>query len=132
MKPQQKEKACSECNTPFKLFKSTDKFCSWECKKKHIKPNLKLKPLYKIPQKSKKRQIEDVQYMALRKVFLEKPENRTCPITGQPTTEVHHKYSGKDRGKYYLDVSTWMAISRDGHNWIHDNPKEAREKGYLY
>jgi hypothetical protein len=26
------------------------------------------------------------------------------------------------------DESTWIAVSRDGHNWIHDNPKEAREK----
>jgi hypothetical protein len=42
------------------------------------------------------------------------------------STEIHHTYCGKDRANY-LDESTWIAVSRDGHNWIHDNPKEARE-----
>ena len=44
------------------------------------------------------------------------------------STEIHHK---KGRGKYLLDTSTWMAVSRDAHLWIHDNPKEARELGYI-
>jgi hypothetical protein len=88
--------------------------------------------LYKIPQKSKKRIIEDAKYSVFRIEFLSKIENRICPITQKPTTEVHHKYSGKDRSKYFLDVSTWLAVSREGHNWIHDNPKEARMLGYLY
>lgn len=44
------------------------------------------------------------------------------------STEVHHK---KGRGKYLLDVSTWLAVCRSAHNYIHDNPKEAEEKGWL-
>lgn len=44
------------------------------------------------------------------------------------STEIHHK---KGRGKYLLDVSTWMAVSRTGHDWIHAHPKEAYEKGYM-
>jgi hypothetical protein len=52
------------------------------------------------------------------------------PITKWSSTEIHHTYCGKDRAKYYLDESTWIAVSRDGHNWIHDNPKEAREKDF--
>lgn len=44
------------------------------------------------------------------------------------STDVHHR---KGRGKYLLDVSTWMAVSREGHQWIHANPKESYEKGYM-
>ncbi len=47
-----------------------------------------------------------------------------CPLA----TDIHHR---KGRGRYLLDASTWMAVSRDAHRWIHDNPKEAMEKGYL-
>lgn len=93
--------------------------------------NLKLTPIYKIPPVSKKRKVENARYSVLRIEFLSKPENQKCPITGWPTTDVHHTYSGKDRAKYFLDVSTWIAVSREGHNWIHDNPIESREKGYL-
>ena len=84
-----------------------------------------------IPRRSKKKIIEDLQYSVLRKEFLEKPENKICKINGMPTTEIHHKYCGKDRAKYYLDTSTWLAVNRDSHNWIHDNPKKSRELGYL-
>lgn len=43
-------------------------------------------------------------------------------------TDIHHK---KGRGKYLNDTSTWMAVSREGHNWIHNHPKEAYEKGWM-
>lgn len=91
----------------------------------------KVKAPYKIPKVSKKRQEEDLQYKVLRQEFLSRKENQICPISKQQTVEVHHTYSGKDRAKYYLDTTTWMAVSRDGHNWIHDHPKDAREQGYL-
>jgi hypothetical protein len=43
-------------------------------------------------------------------------------------TEIHHK---KGRGKYYLDVSTFMAC-RPGHSvYIHGFPEEAYKKGYM-
>lgn len=43
--------------------------------------------------------------------------------------EIHHR---KGRGKYYLDVSTWMAV-RPGHSeYIHGaNTAESYRKGYL-
>lgn len=89
------------------------------------------KKTYSIPKISDKRKIENTKYTVLRIEFLGKKENQICPITGWIATEIHHTYCGKDRAKYYLDVSTWLAVSRDGHNWIHDNPKEARELGFL-
>lgn len=87
--------------------------------------------MYKIPKVSKKRAIQDAKYMVLRTEFLSKPENKICPIMQIPSVEIHHTYSGKDRSKYYLDTSTWIAVSREGHMWIHEYSKEARELGFL-
>ena len=125
------EKKCRNCKQPFQIFKSTDVYCSKECYKEHYTPKINLKPMKNIPKVSEKRKIEDLKYRVLRIEFLGKKENQICPITKWPATEIHHTYCGKDRAKYYLDTSTWIAVSRDGHNWIHDNPKEARDKGFL-
>lgn len=120
-----KLKTCKTCGNEFKQYKTTQK-CPCQGMKLY---EFKKTPIKKV---SDKRKVKDLQYYALRKVFMEKPENQICPITGQQTVEVHHKYSSKDRDKYYLEVSTWLAVSRLGHIWIHENSKEAREKGYLY
>lgn len=77
---------------------------------------------------SKKREAESKVYSTLRDVFL---KDKKCPITGEPATDVHHTYSGKDRAAHYLDVKTWIAVSRNGHDWIHANPAQARKLGYL-
>jgi hypothetical protein len=119
-------KICKSCGNEFRQYTSLDK-----CKCRSSKPQPKQKKAYVIPQVSKKRKVEMLQYSVLRTEFLAKKENQVCPITKQQTIEVHHTYCGKDRAKNYLDVSTWLAVSREGHNWIHDNPKEARELGYL-
>lgn len=124
-----KNPSCGKEFTP--THSSLERFCSFPCAKEGRNPDLKLKAVYKIPKVSKKRQVEQLQYQVLRTEFLGKPENKICPITKQPAIEVHHTYCGKDRAKYYLDVSTWIAVSRNGHNWIHDNPKDARELGFL-
>jgi len=118
------EKHCRNCNNIFLQFSSLNPYCSSKCKQANGKT-------YKIKPVSEKRKAQNFVYSELRRLFLLKPENQICPVTGEPTTDVHHTYSGKDRAKYYLDVSTWLAVSRNGHNWIHDNPKQAREKGYL-
>lgn len=99
---------------------------------KNLKKNVKDYEKSKIAPRSKKRIAQDIVYSKLRKVFLNKPENKVCPITGEPTTEIHHKWSGKDRDKYYLQVDTWLAVSRNGHIWIHQFSKEARLLGFLY
>jgi len=134
------EKVCKLSGVVWKQYNSLQKCQCEECLKVNppkpfvskFKPNLKLKSFKPIAKVSKKKAIQDAQYYVLRTEFLVKKENQICPITGQQTTEVHHKWSGKDRAKYYLDVSTWLAVSRDGHIWIHQNSKEAREKGFLF
>jgi hypothetical protein len=96
-----------------------------EREKKEPKPK---KPIKKV---SEKRLKENAQYTTLRFMFLTK--NNKCQICSIATAQhVHHKYSGKDRAKYYLDVSTWMALCICCHNEIHAKPSESREKGHLY
>lgn len=135
MEQKAKEYIPKKCKNPEcsnSAYSSLIPYCGHVCKNKMKSPDLKLKSIYKpISKVSKKRQVENAKYSVLRIEFLGKKENHICQITGFPATEVHHKWCGKDRAKYYLDTTTWMAVSRDGHNWIHDNPKESRELGYL-
>ena len=46
-------------------------------------------------------------------------------------TEVHHMFDGSDRDKYFLNVTTWLAICRGCHNWVHSHAKEAKDLGFL-
>lgn len=69
-----------------------------------------------------------LQYSVLRTEFLSKPENRICPITKQPTTDVHHKRGRV--GSLYLDTKYWVALSREAHKFVEENPEWAKENGY--
>ena len=86
---------------------------------------------------SKKREREQAIYLKKRKAFL--AEHPICQadacINGNwnlffrpEATEIHHRMG---RGKYLLDESTWVAVCRKNHNWIHSHPKEARQLGLL-
>lgn len=100
---------------------------------------------------SKRRQSESNEYEKLKEQFLK--EHDICQLwmaenniregdwgdrvkafcMGAPrSTEIHHKFCGSNRKKHFLDVSSWMALSRQSHEKIHQNPKWARENGYLY
>ena len=122
------------CKKEFRLYKSTDKYCSGECAfiSQKAKPKKKQTP---IKPYSEKRKRESYTYTKKRKTFLLKPENKYCPVTSTVfneihlTTEVHHKAGRK--GKLLNYVPFWLAVSRKGHNWIHDNPEEAYQRGFL-
>lgn len=82
---------------------------------------------------SEKRKRENLLYLAKRKAFLR--ANPLCRAVidevfcGKKATDVHHKF-GRTGGAY-LDELTWLALCRDCHRWIHENPKEARGLGLL-
>lgn len=124
-----KKCADKDCNNKFKQYNSLVKYCGPKCQNKNRKPNLELKSLYKpIKQVSEKRKIENAKYLVLRIEFLGKPENQKCPITGKPTTDVHHM---KGRiGSLLLDTRYWVALSREGHKYVEENPEWAKENGY--
>lgn len=86
---------------------------------------------------SKKRQAENKIYTADRKIFL--AENPICPITGENTTDIHHKkgrigfaddWARENKITLFLDKRFWLAVSRNGHRQIEENPIWAKEKGY--
>jgi hypothetical protein len=128
---QQKKKLCNNCNTEQFIWKNDKgsrycKYCWYKSKEVSAKP-LQRKQINK---KSKKMQVLDQVYTKLRKKFME--ANPMCqaslPCCNNSSTDVHHM-SG--RGKNHLIVNTWLSVCRECHNYIHDNPKEARELGLL-
>jgi len=127
---QKTHKNCRFCGNEFKLFKTTDAYCSPICKTNNT--NNKAKTVKKKPSiapVSEKRLKQLAEYRIIRKEFLSDPDNQICPVTGDEVTEIHHT-NGRE-GDRLNDVRYFLGVSRRGHNWIHDNPQEAREKGWL-
>jgi len=87
---------------------------------------------------SDKRQRANREYLKRRAVFLathpfcqaffkirafENPNNP--PTTSWPfSSEIHH--TKRPKCKYLNDESTWLAVCRWSHDWIHAHPKDAR------
>jgi hypothetical protein len=94
----------------------------------YLREDKQPKPLKRTPikQVSTKRSKENAQYLKARTQFL---DGKTCPITGRPATEIHH-VAGREHSRL-IDETKWLAVTREGHQKIHLNPKWAREKGYL-
>lgn len=65
-------------------------------------------------------------YLALRKVFLKDHPHCAAKLTGCRgwASDVHHKLG---RGKFLLDISTWLPVCRHCHRWIEDHPSLAKE-----
>lgn len=131
---QVKLKLCSGCDKPKKIWKNFlgERFCQ-QCWLKHpmcftpAKPTVKQKP---ISHRSPKRAKEEKEYSLLRKEFLTK--NHMCqahlPCCTGMATDVHHK-EGRI-GKLLLDILKWLSVCRACHDWIENNPKEAKELGF--
>jgi hypothetical protein len=121
-----KPKLCKnpECNVMFKPRYSTlEKFCSFQCANKSNPKKSK--------SRSKKRSRQEAQYLIDRVEFLNRPENRICPVFPEKRlrcTEIHHR---KGRiGSLLLDQRFWLAVSSEGHQWIENNPDEALKRGW--
>ena len=132
-KPKKGYKFCKNCGSEFKMYKTTDKFC-FKCllllnKSKPYKKNKQIK------QRSTKLAKETLKYNKLRKAFLSLSENEFCSVAkivlkeNRVATEVHHKAGRK--GKLLCYVPYFLAVSREGHNWIDNNPTEAYKLGFL-
>lgn len=84
---------------------------------------------------SDKRRAQLALYMPKRKAFLK--DHPVCQVARYipglnpkaRSRDVHHK-AGR-LGTNYLDESTWLAVSREAHNWIHSHPGQARARGWL-
>lgn len=137
-----KQKKCKCCNSLFTPYKSTDRYCSYNCAnkdQKHTKQSEKrsiaTKKRTKIRINSTKREAEMSLYSKLRKIFLSKEENKYCPVASRVfgkrilATETHHKAGRVGQLLNYQPM--WLAVSREGHRWIHDNPAKSYELGFL-
>ncbi len=89
----------SECDNEFKMYRTTDKFCSSQCKRKHEetlqkKPKEKPKQIRKV---SKKQSVLNSKYSVLRIQFLSKPENKFCFVEncGKLATTIEHRMGRK-------------------------------------
>ena len=125
-----KEGVCVCCERKRLIYsKKMCQSCYWsDNKKKNEGKQKTIKEFKPIPKISQKRKIENAKYIVLRIEFLGKKENEICPITNKKTTEIHHK---KGRvGSLFLDVRYWLAVSREGHRMIEENPEWAKKEGY--
>lgn len=85
-----------------------------------------------IPKMSSKRRLESRIYSKKRKAFL--AENRVCHVCQKNgelrnSEDVHHTKGRLGGG--YLDESTWLAVCRPCHMWIHEFPSAARARGLI-
>lgn len=119
---QPKLKLCSGCKQLKKIWKSDkkEKYCK-ECW-------YEIKPPEKIRQISKKMQKAGDVYSKKRVAFLALHQfcQAKLPCCTGRSTDVHHK---RGRGKWYLVMSTWLAVCRQCHQWIEEHPEEAKELG---
>lgn len=119
-----KQKECHDCDCDvlFTPFRSTDKFCSWDCAKKNQKP-VKSKQMKPIPKMSPKRKKEIPIYLKQRMDFLNKPENKICFIEGCGRSATTIEHTAGRIGKKYLDEKFWKPCCF-GHNSELENNTE--------
>lgn len=126
-----KKKPCKDPNNTEEgktCYYFTKKFGCIDCTNKY-KPKKEVKKRAKaIKQVSSKRARQNQLYTVARRMFLEM--NPKCAIYPHlDATEIHHKK--KRNGERLLDTTLWLAVSRQGHNYIHANPEESYSKGWL-
>jgi AMMECR1 domain-containing protein len=117
MSIQPKLKTCASCNKAKHIWKiqGRDRYCK-ECWYSMEKPK-SISPV------SKKRQVEMDEYSKKRTAYLALHPICEARLQGclGASSEIHHLYSGKDRHKYYLNMSTWKAVCRNCHIYTHDH-----------
>ena len=125
-----KTKVCADkdCDSEFTQYKTTDKYCSYQCKNKNKNQKSGIRKSFKPV--SDKRLEELSIYRPLRDKYLS--EHPVCEVKdcNRQTTNLHHK-NGR-RGKMLYNTDYFFAACSECHpKRIHENPKWARENGYL-
>lgn len=131
------KRKCKQCSEVFNKRAPLDMFCCIKCNilYKKEKDKKKDKSPTPIPKFSNKRSKQEAAYNVACKVFKMKAENKYCPVmsklkgTTVLTTDVHH-INGREN-EMLLDQEFWLAVSREGHSYIHANTDIAREEGWL-
>ncbi len=130
------KRKCKHCSEEFNKRSPLDMFCSqkcgWRYNRKKKDKKAPRKPIKKFSDKRAKR---NVAYLLARDVFLQEDKNKFCPVMSKlynktvPTSEIHHTNSKEN--ERLNDREYWLAVSREGHQYIHSNPEIAYEEGWL-
>lgn len=128
-----KLKECNGCHQMKPIFKNkmVDGVKFQLCQSCARTEGVRITPTTKqIKKKSDKKVLEDRLYTIVRKKYMN--ENPNCQVnTPECTTvgiEIHHTAG---RGINTNNVDTFLTVCRVCHNYIHANPKWARELNYL-
>lgn len=131
IKPKLKE--CNGCHQMKVIFKNKYEdgvkfqLCKDCVRTEYVKPTPTTKQIKK---RSDKKVLEDKLYTIVRRKYMN--ENPNCQVnTALCTTvgiEIHHTAG---RGINTNNVDTFLTVCRECHNYIHANPKWARELKYL-
>ena len=136
-----KDKKCTECGRS-PIFKNVTedgerkrlcRYCANQYNQKN-KGKVEKQPT-QIKQFSDKRAKRSTAYNLAKKVFMMEDKNKFCPVMAYlhsktvPTTDIHHT-NGRENERLTNRIY-WLAVSREGHQWIHANPDVAREQGWL-
>lgn len=98
-------------------------FCDW-----HQYMRTDGKGIYKIPKRKKRRIEQEKQYNEDRKQFLY--DNPRCAVFPHLRSNQIHHTNGR-REDRLCDQEYWLAVSDDGHKYIHKHVAEAEKKGWL-
>lgn len=115
---------CRVCNTKYEKRFFNQYWCGGICKKLYFEQN-KPKPIAK---QSDKRKDRETIYQEKRDKYMDNHPICEC-CESNFSEDLHHK-AGRI-GDLLTDESKFMACCRECHTWIHEHPKESREKGYL-
>lgn len=130
-----KQKICSNCGNLQYIWKNVGgkKLCK-NCYAFTKVSDSEVKPTNNktfISPRSPKRILEDIEYKVKRKDYLEK--HPMCHIAlkiancTQYAVDIHHLYSGKDKGAHYNDFDNVVGLCRTCHRYITDHPDVEKE-----
>jgi len=111
------------CKRKFIAKQFNQKTCSKDCQTEY-EDQFEQTSLNQV---SEKRKEQEKIYKVVRKVHLD--SNPNCAVCGEQATEIHHK-NGRN-GERLNDIKHFLSVCRGCHTYIHEHPKESREKGFL-
>ena len=130
---------CKLSGVEWKQYNSLQKCRCKKCEKKYKPHSQNLKQKTPIRKVSVKQDKLNKIYSKLRIEFLSLSENQICPITKQQTTDLHHRkgrkgfaddWARENNIPLIIDVRFFLAVSREGHDKIENNPDWAYENGF--
>lgn len=129
-----KLKECDGCKKLAPIFKNQTvngvryRLCQSCARKGHVglKPNKT-----QIIKLSEKKVLEGRLYSIKHKQYMAVHERCEINTPGCTSVAVEIHHTAYRTGTNYLDTNTWKATCRACHQWVHANPKEARELGFL-